>query len=193
MKFGLFYELQLPKPLDSDSGTRTPSTASTTRCSTRSSSPTSSASTTSSRSSTTSSRSTRTPRRRRSCSRPPASARRTSASATASCSRRRPTTTPARVAERISALDLVSQRPRRVRHRRVVLGHGARRLRRRPGTRRRRCGKRRRASLCDMMSETPYPGFEGEYFTMPRAQRHPEAAAEAAPAAVGRRRPPRDR
>ena len=58
-------------------------------------------------------------------------------------------------------------RPRRVRHRR-----GRDRRRRsaasaRSARRRRRRGRRRRASAVRMMTETPYPGFEGEHFSMP--------------------------
>ena len=72
------------------------------------SSPTRSASTTCGRSSTTSSRSTATRARPR-CSSPRCrSARSASGSVTASCRRRRRSTIPARVAERIAMLDLVS-------------------------------------------------------------------------------------
>ena len=44
-----------------------------------------------------------------------------------------------------------------------------------------------------MMTMTPYPGFEGHALQHAGAQHHPQAAAEAAPAAVGRRQPSRDR
>ena len=76
--------------------------------STRSNWPTGSASTTPGRSSTTSSRNTRTPRRRRSSSPPARSAPSASASATASCLMPPNYNHPARVAERIATLDLVS-------------------------------------------------------------------------------------
>ena len=80
MKFGIFYEHQLPRPWDADRNI-----ASFTRPSIRSSSPTDSASTTPGKSSTTSSRSIRTPPRPK-CSSPPArNAPSAFASATASC------------------------------------------------------------------------------------------------------------
>ena len=110
MKFGIFYEHQLPRR-----GRRTASTGCSTSRSTRSSWPTGSASTTRGRSSTTSSRSTATRRRPRCSWPPPASAR--SGSGSGHGIIQLTTNHPARVAERVSTLDLVS-------HGRVELGIG---------------------------------------------------------------------
>ena len=188
MRFGIFYEHQLPRPWER----RTTSTSCSRTRSSRSSWPTGSASTTSGRSSTTSSRSTRTPRRPRCSSPPPASARSASASATASCSCRRGFNHPARVAERIATLDLVSDG-------RVEFGTGesvvagrAGRLRHRPRRRSASSGRRRstRSRACSSRSRSP--ATTGEYFADAAAQRRAQADAEAAPAAVGRVQPARD-
>ena len=119
MKFGIFYEHQLPRP-----GWRAPSSRCIKRRWTRWSSPTATGSTMPGRWSTTSLRSIRTPPPPRCFSPPAHSAAGASASAMASCSCRRPTIIP-RVAERIATLDLVSAGR--------VEGHGARRLGRRDG------------------------------------------------------------
>ena len=99
---------------------------------------------------------------------------------------------PARVAERIATLDLVSNG-------RVEFGTGesASRaelggLRRRPDDERRAMWREAVEQVANMMAMDPYPGFEGKYFSMPLPQRRAEAGAEAAPAAVGRLLEPRD-
>ena len=75
---------------------------------------------------------------------------------------------PARVAERIATLDLVSQRPRRIRHRRKRFADGTWRV---------QCRLRSGGEAADvaegveqctnMMAMDPYPGFKGEFFEMP--------------------------
>ena len=87
---------------------------------------------------------------------------------------------PARVAERIAMLDLGIVRP---------LPNGA------PGRRRRGLNWKASTSIpalkklmwaeateqtANMLAMTPYPGFKGEYFSMPAAQRHSQVVAEAA-------------
>ena len=92
---------------------------------------------------------------------------------------------PARVAERIATLDLVSQRPRRVRHRRIERRASSSRAS--ASTRRRSASMWREAieQIANMLAMDPYPGFQGKYFSMPLPQRRAEAGAEAASAAVG--------
>ena len=75
---------------------------------------------------------------------------------------------PARIAERIATLDLVSRRPRGVRHRRDVVRHRARQassIERRGQAR--ACGGGRRRDRETMMLDTPYLGHAGKHFSMP--------------------------
>ena len=186
MKFGIFYEHQLPAAVarrlrvPPDPGraradrVRRLASASTTR----------------GRSSTTSSRSTRTRARPRCSSPPRRSARKNIRLGHGIVQTPPPFNHPARIAERIAMLDLVSQRPRRLRHRRVVVGGRARRLHDRPDREARDVGRgpARRGALHD---REPFTGHSGEFVTMPPRNVVPEAAPEAAPAAVGRVQPAR--
>ena len=92
---------------------------------------------------------------------------------------------PARVAERIATLDLVSDG-------RVEFGTGESASEMEMGgfgvdrEEKKLMWEEATRECVRMMTETPYRGYEGAYFGMPAAQRHPQAAAEAAPAALGR-------
>ena len=95
------------------------------------------------------------------------------------------TTTPRASPRRVATLDLVSRRARRVRHGRDVIGRRARRLRRRPRDQARAVGRGARRRHAD--------DGRGAVRRLRRAvrddaaaQRRAQAAAEAAPAAVGR-------
>ena len=126
-----------------------------------------SASSTCGRSSTTSSRSTATRRRPR-CSSPPCSQRTKHIRLGHGIILTAPQFNhPARTAERVAMLDLVSERPGRVRHGRVV-----ERGRARPASASTRCSKREQwleglevAVRC--MAETPFTGVDGKYVQMP--------------------------
>ena len=93
---------------------------------------------------------------------------RTSASATASCRRRPATTIPARVAERIATLDLVSNG-------RVEFGTGESSaimaelggFRVDVATKRAAVAARPPSRCANMLVMDPYPGYQGEYFEMP--------------------------
>ncbi len=74
---------------------------------------------------------------------------------------------PARVAERIATLDLVSERPRRVGHRAGRLRRRAGRLPHQPRRAPRHVAGGRRAEAANMLVMDPYPGYEGKYFSMP--------------------------
>ena len=98
---------------------------------------------------------------------------------------------PARVAERIATLDLVSNG-------RVEFGTGEGATTTEVGgfgtvrAEKKEAWEEATRECVRMLAMTPYPGFEGQYFEHAGAQHHPQAAAEAAPAAMGRRRPPRN-
>ena len=136
MKFGIFYEHQLPRPWNEGA-----EPGCSRRRWSRSNSPTSWASTTPGRSSIISSRNIRTPRRPRYSSPPARSAPRASVSATASADAAEIQSSGARRrAHRHARSGL--QRPRRMGHRRERLADGARRLNRLRPVEKRRCGTR---------------------------------------------------
>ena len=99
---------------------------------------------------------------------------------------------PARVAERIATLDLVSNG-------RVDFGTGESRLARRARRASASMPAERGAmwretveQVANMMAMDPYPGFQGEVLLDAGAQRRAQAGAEAAPAALGGVLEPRD-
>ncbi len=160
MKFGIFYEHQLPRPWHERSEYELLQQLARRR----SSSPTASATTTPGRSSTTSSRSTRTPRRPRSSSPPRASA--PSASASAHGIVQLTTNHPARVAERVCTLDLLSPRARRARHRRGLERHRAASLRSPLPRQARGVGGRGARGDPDVHQRQAWE-YHGEYFDFP--------------------------
>ena len=74
---------------------------------------------------------------------------------------------PARVAERIATLDIVSGRAGGLGHRRVRLAHRARRVPRQPRREARDVVEEAVEETANMMVMEPYPGFEGRFFSMP--------------------------
>ena len=98
---------------------------------------------------------------------------------------------PARVAERVGDARPDLRRARRVRHRGVELADGARRLRRRPRGQAGAVGGGLDA-ITRMFVEEPFGGYDGRVHLDAAALRRAEAQAEAAPAAVGRVLPARD-
>ena len=161
MKFGIFYELQLPRP-----GAPTTSAS---WCRTRwrrSSSPTGSASTTPGRSSTTSSRSTRTARPPRCSSPPPPRARKRIRLGHGIRQVIPNYNHPARTAEAIAMLDLVSNGRAE-----LGIGEGATRLELGgfdiPAKEKRAMSLEAAEQIANMMVMEPYPGFEGRSFKMP--------------------------
>ena len=157
----------------------------------RSSWPTGSASITSGRSSITSSRSMRTPRRRRSSSPPapraPSSIRIGHGVVLAPPGYNH----PARVAERIATLDLISDG-------RVDWGTGESASRVElegfgiDPDQKKAMWAEAVEQTANMMAMSPYPGFAGKFFSMPVRNVVPEAAAEAASADLGRVQQARD-
>ena len=91
---------------------------------------------------------------------------------------------PARVAERIATLDLVSAG-------RVDFGTGESASRAElegfgvDPNERRAMWRETVEQVANMMVMDPYPGFAGKYFSMPARNVAPQAGAEAAPAALG--------
>ena len=75
---------------------------------------------------------------------------------------------PARVAERIATLDLVSNGRVEFGTGEIALAHGARRLRRQlRRTRSARMWREAVEQCANMLAMNPYPGFKGKYFEMP--------------------------
>ena len=189
MKFGLFSTSYAVRPTRT-TGTRTTSTESTKRWS-RSSSPTSWASTTSGRPSTTSSRSTRTLPRPRSSS-PPRAAHQEHPPRPRHRADAAEHNHPARVAERIATLDLVSDG-------RVEFGTGEGATMTEMGgfgaataRRRRKMWEEATREVRPHDDDDAVPRLRGHALQDAGAQRRAEAAAEAASAAVGRLQPARD-
>ena len=77
------------------------------------------------------------------------------------------------------------RRPRRVGHRRVQLAPRARGLRHRSYRQKRDMWLEAMRETAKMMAHEPVPGLRGQVLLDAASQRRPEAAAEAAPAAVG--------
>ena len=98
---------------------------------------------------------------------------------------------PARVAERIATLDLVSSGRCRVGHRRVLLAHRARGLRRRPDAEEGDVGGGDRADR-QHDGDDALSRLRGQVLLDADAQRDAQAVAEAAPADLGRLLQPRD-
>ena len=98
---------------------------------------------------------------------------------------------PARVAERIATLDLISGG-------RVEFGTGEGSSQIELGgfgvdrEQKREQWEEALDAITRMFVEEPFAGYDGRCDLDAAAQRHPEAEAEAAPAAVGRVQPPRD-
>ena len=162
MKFGLFYELQLPRPWQPDDEYKLyKNTLDQIELADRS------ASTASGRSSTTSSRSTATAPRPRCCSPPPASAPKRIRLGHGIVQLPNEINPTARVAERIAALDLLSDG-------RVEFGTGEGssvaellRVRRRLGLQARRSGPSNLDAVTRMMVEEPFAGWESKWLTVP--------------------------
>ena len=183
VKFGIFYEHQLPRPWDERQRVPAPPASR----STRSSWPTGSATTTPGRSSTTSSRSTRTPRRPRCSSPPPASAPNASASATASSSSR-PTTRPGSPSGCRPSTCVSDGRVE------LGIGEGSTTTELHPFDRRfrdkREVWEDAVRALIPMFGDEAVE-YHGEHFDFPLRNVLPKPLPEAAPAAVGRVLPAR--
>ena len=149
MKFGIFYELQLPRPWKD--GRRAPALP---ECALpRSSSPTSWATTTPGRSSTTSSRNTPTRPRPRSFL--GAASQRTKQIRLGHGIVQLTTNHPARVAERVATPRPAVGRPRRVRHGRERLDHRARAVRRSPWANKREVFEEAVRAIVPMFKDGP--------------------------------------
>ena len=178
MKFGIFYEHQLPAAVER--GQRVPAAPGVARP--RSSWPTGSATTTRGRSSTTSSRSTRTPRRPRSSS--GAASQRTRRIRLGHGIIQLPTNHPIRVAERVATLDLLSGG--RVE---LGLGEGQGPIELHPFGRRvsdkREMWEEAVRVLIPCFTQDAVE-FHGQFFDFPARNVIPKPLPEAAPAALGR-------